>query len=160
MKKKTKPSEEIKRLLIFKTGYGFVTHGANAQPLFPTHTHGLTELGMPEIIFDPLAFGAEGNTRRIIKAYEYFSKSKNAVQKLDDLQHGITISLNENDLVPGFTGESSSTFCLRKVSADFEGVKLAYYPDEIEPGMWFVQMYFEGDNFALTDEYYRGGVKW
>ena len=28
---------------------------------FPTHTHGLTEVGMPEFIMDPLSFGGEGN---------------------------------------------------------------------------------------------------
>jgi len=26
--------------------------------------------------------------------------------------------------------------------------------------MWFVQIYVEGDDFALTDDYYKGGIKW
>jgi len=26
-------------------------------------------------------------------------------------------------------------------------------------GMRFIQIYFEGDDFALTDEYYRGGIE-
>lgn len=37
---------------------------------------------------------------------------------------------------------------------------LAYFPGEIKPNMLFIQMYTDGDNFALTDDYYRGGVRW
>ena len=159
MKKKTKPPQEINRLITFETGHGFIIHGANAKPLFPTHTHRLTELGMPEFIFDPLAFGAQGNAARIIDVYKYLSKPENADQ-LDDLRDGITVRLTANDLVPEFTGEHSYAYCLRKVPPDFEGVKLAYYPDEIYPDTWFVQLYTEGDNYVLTDEYFRHGVSW
>ena len=30
---------------------------------YPTHTHGLYDLGLPEFIMDPLAFGGDGNGR-------------------------------------------------------------------------------------------------
>lgn len=158
MKKKNK-QHEIKRLTIFNTGHGFVIHGANANPLFPTHTHHLTEMGMPEIIFDPLAFGAKGNAIRIIDAYKYLAKEENADQ-LDDLKHDMEIKLIEKELYPEFTGEHIYTYCFRKVSPDFEGVGLAYFPEEINDDMWFVQMYVEGDNYVLADEYYRGGITW
>jgi len=158
MKKKNE-QHEIKRLVIFNTGHGFIIHGANAKPLFPTHTHHLTEMDMPEFIFDPLAFGAEGNARRIIDAYKYLAKKENADQ-LDDLKHDMTITLTASDLVPEFQGEHSYIYCLRKISPDFEGVRLAYFPEEINEDMWFLQMFVQGDNYVLRDEYYRGGIRW
>ena len=56
--------------------YPFIIH---ADPLkedtaFPTHTHGPTEVGMPEFIMDPLSFGGEGNVNLINRSYRY-SKS-------------------------------------------------------------------------------------
>ena len=159
MKMNKVKSKQIKRSVTFKTGLGFIIHGASDKPLFPTHTHHLTEMDMPELIFDPLAFGAKGNAIRMIDAYKYLSKEKNADQ-LDDLKYDMEISLVEKDLYPEFTGEHLYTYRLRKVSPDFEGVQLAYYPEEIYPDMWFVQIYVEGDDYALTDEYYRGGIKW
>ena len=159
MKKIIKPSEDIMRAMFFKTGHGFVIHGAIEKPFFPTHTHGLTEMGMPEFIFDPLAFGAEGNAKRILDAYKYLSTPEKA-DELEDLRCGITVRLTVYDLVPEFTGDHSYTYCLRKVSPDFEGVKLAYYLGEITSDMWFIQMYTEGDDYALRDEYYLNGVRW
>jgi hypothetical protein len=159
MKKIIKPSEDIMRAMFFNTGHGFVIHGAIEKPFFPTHTHGLTEMGMPEFIFDPLAFGAQGNAKRILDAYKYLSKLEKS-DELEDLRCGITIRVTANDLIPEFTGDHPYDYCLRKVSPDFEGVKLAYYPGETDPEMWFVQMYTEGDDYVLTDEYYRYGVRW
>jgi len=49
---------------------------------------------------------------------------------------------------------------LRRVYPDFEGIKLAYSHDKIIPDGWFIQIYVEGDDFALTDDYYRGGITW
>jgi hypothetical protein len=162
MKKKNK-QREVKRLLIFSTDFGFVIHASNARPFFPTHTHGLAEMGMPEFIFDPLAFGAKGNANRIIKVYKYLSKPENASQ-LDDIKHGMTVRLTPKELIPDYTGtdkdNADNIFYVRKVSPDFEGVKLAYFPEDITPGMWFIQISVEGDDYILTDEYYRGGIKW
>jgi hypothetical protein len=159
MKKKIKTPQNIDRAVTIMSGYGFVIDGAIAKPLFPTHTHGLTEMGMPEFLIDPLAFGAEGNAKRIIDAYRYFSKAKNA-DRLEDIRCGLTVRLTANDLVPEFTGEHPYVYCFRKVSPDFEGVKLAYYLDDTDSQMWFIQIYVEGDDYVLTDEYYRGGIKW
>ncbi|MFN2127932.1 MAG: hypothetical protein ACK2TU_08750, partial [Anaerolineales bacterium] len=35
---------------------------------YPTHTHGLHDIGWPEFIMDPCAFGGEGNGKRINSA--------------------------------------------------------------------------------------------
>ena len=114
---------------------------------------------MPEFIFDPLAFGAQGNAERIIDAYKYLAKPEHADQ-LEDIQCDLTIRLTVNDLVPEFTGEHSFIYCFRKVSPDFEGVKLAYGPEETDHETWFIQIYVEGDGYVLTDAYYRGGIEW
>ncbi len=159
MKKTIKPPQKIMRAVTVMSGRGFTIDGAIQKPLFPTHTHGLTEMGMPEFLFDPLAFGAQGNAQRIIDAYEYFSKAENADQ-LEDVKCGLTIRLTANDLVPTFTGDHPYIYCFRRVSPDFEGVNLAYSPEETSPETWFIQIYVEGDEYVLADEYYRGGIKW
>ena len=61
--------------------YPFIIH---ADPLwdegfpYPTHTHGLSNIGLPEFIMDPLAFGGEGNAQRINSAYDYLTDPKNS----------------------------------------------------------------------------------
>jgi len=35
---------------------------------------------------------------------------------------------------------------------------MAYFPPEITDEMNIIQIFVEGDDFALTDEYYRGGI--
>lgn len=60
--------------------YPFIIHAAphwGNEPLFPTHTHGLTKIGMPEFIMDPLAFGGPGNGARINYSFDYFMNPKN-----------------------------------------------------------------------------------
>ena len=112
---------------------------------------------MPEIIIDPRAFGAEGNCKRINLIYEYLNKLENT-SKLKDVKEGKTIKLTMKDLTNDYDGEEEYIYCLRKVPIDFEAVKLAYLND-IEPGMWFMQIYVEGDDFSLTDEYYKAEEK-
>ena len=51
------------------------------------------------------------------------------------------------------------TICMRIVYSDFEAVRLAY-GDEVQAKIPFIQLYVLGDDFALDDEYYRGGVTW
>jgi hypothetical protein len=130
---------------------------------FPTHTHGLAKLGMPEFMMDPFAFGPYGNAARINATYDYFSKAEN-VDKLAAILNGETVKLTIKDLKPDSTGDEPYTYCFRAVSADFEGVKLAYpngnnLVDNIA-NAHIIQIYVEGDTYALTDEYYKGGVTW
>ena len=44
---------------------------------FPSHTHGLADVGLPEFIMDPYAFGGHGNATRINSAYDFFKKQEN-----------------------------------------------------------------------------------
>lgn len=138
----------------------FIIHASKGMPAFPTHTHGLTELGMPEFLMDHLAFGADGNGGRINASYDYFTKPENT-GKLESIKNGKTIKLTDKDLKPdGKPGRS--VYCYRRVYPDFQMIKEAYDlddPNQVSPTTWFVQIYVEGDDFALTDDYYKGGIK-
>jgi len=139
-------------------------HGCQGMPAFPTHTHGLADIGMPEFLIDPLAFGPEGNGQRINAVYDYLRKPRNK-WKLDAIKNGKTLKLTSQEIKPKKIKEVSKSYvyCLRRVDQDFEAVKQAYLiekSEDVEPNTWFVQIYVEGDHFALTDEYYRNGVRW
>jgi hypothetical protein len=143
--------------------YPFMIH---ADPLmestsYPTHTHGLTDVGMPEFLMDPLAFGGKGNGQRINSAYRFFKKQKNA-KKLEAILNGQTIKLTGKQLDPKYMKNDPYVYCFRKVPPEFEAVKLAYGGGVayVIPRMRFIQIYVEGDDYVLMDEYYRGGVRW
>ena len=129
--------------------------------LFPTHTHGLDKLGYPEIFIDPLAF-AKYNATIIRGVYEYLSKSGKE-DLIQDLVNGKTIEAKLSKLDKNFLfmvpACKDLTICMRIVYSDFEAVKLAY-GDEVPAKIPFIQLYVLGDDFALDDEYYRGGVTW
>jgi hypothetical protein len=134
----------------------FIIH---ADPLleetaYPTHTHGLCNLGWPEFLIDPLSFGGEGNASRINNSYLYFQKHMNELQAI---LSGQIIKIPVNVIEPKWQNAPIYSLCYREAAATFEGVKIAYL-NSIEPGMRFVQIWVDGDFFALTDEYYRGGV--
>ena len=144
--------------------YPYIIHADplwDSEPLYPTHTHGLTEIGMPEFIIDPLAFGGEGNGKRINSAYRFFKKQKNAV-KLKAILNGKTIKLTGKQLDPKYMKNDPYVYCFREVSPEFEAVKLAYGSDVATeyPGIKFIQIYVEGDDYVLMDDYYRGGERW
>jgi hypothetical protein len=140
----------------------FIIHVADRQPLFPTHTHGMKELGMPEFIMDPLSFGSYGTADRIYTSYKYFERLENQ-GKLDAIKNGDTLKLTARDLITHKQINDSYVYCYRRVNPEFEAIKLAYIDcdlEAIDPGMWFVQIYVEGDDYVLTDMYYKGGIKW
>ena len=142
----------------------YIIHGCKGMPAFPTHTHGLADVGMPEFLIDPLAFGPEGNGQRINAVYDFLVIPRNKY-KLEAIKSGQILKLTMHDMHPKKIEKGSEpyVYCLRRVTPDFEAVKQAYcivQPEDIDPNAWYVQIYVEGDNFALTDEYYRGGVRW
>lgn len=139
----------------------FIIHGCKDMPAFPTHTHGLTELGLPEFLIDHLCMGINGNGGFINASYKYFNKPENAV-KLDAIKSGKTVKLTPEDLKPDII-PSELVYCFRRVYPDFQMVKEAYDlndPNQVGATTWFVQIYVEGDDYALKDDYYKGGIKW
>jgi hypothetical protein len=136
--------------------------GSDDGPPFPTYTEGLTAFGMPEFIFNTQAFGGEGCAVRIHMAFDYFIDPKNS-GKLDDILKGQIIKLTSKQLSPKYLKDSPYVYCFRKVSPNFEGVKQAYGKGIVKlakkRGWRFIQIWVDGDDFALTDEYYRSGLK-
>ena len=143
--------------------YPFIIHAdppwEEAFP-YPTHTHGLYDIGLPEFIMDPLAFGGEGNAQRINSAYRYLTDPKNSGQ-LNAILNGQVIKLTGKELNPKYMYKDPYAYCFREVSALFEAVRQAYGSGVVFliPPMRFIQIWVEGDDYALTDEYYRNGVK-
>lgn len=125
---------------------------------FPTHSRGLYEIGLPEFFIDPLCLGAVLNAQRIAAAYEYFVKSENK-GKLEAILNGDIIELKSKELHPE-TKKETYVYCFREVAPDFEAVKMAYEIDETgtEPGRRYVQIWIKGDDYALNNEYYKGGI--
>lgn len=128
---------------------------------YPTHTHGLNDKGWPEFMIDPLAFGPEGNVIHIYAAYDYF-KNPRRKKLLHKIMTGVTIEVPINKLLKKWKGAPNYKICFRLVPNTFEGVKLAYGPGgiDVDPDLVVVQIYVKGDDFALTDAYYEGGVTW
>ena len=126
---------------------------------FPTHTHGLYDLGLPEFIMDPLAFGGIGNGQRINSAFDHLIDPQNFAH-LEDILNGQTIKLTGPQLDPRYMMDDPYAYGLREVPSSFEAVRQAYGSDiaYFIPPMRFIQIWVDGDDFALTDEYYRGGV--
>jgi len=126
---------------------------------FPSHTHGLADVGLPEFIMDPYAFGGNGNATRINSAYDFFKKQENDGY-LKSILDGEVVKIRGKQLSPKYLKNDPYTYCFRKVTPEFEAVKLAYFEEEITDGMQFIQIWVDGDDYVLTDDYYRGGVRW
>ena len=126
---------------------------------FPTHTHGLSDIGWPEFIMDPLAFGGEGNAGLINATYRHF---KNNMNDLQAVLNGSILKYPINTIAIGWRDAPIYTICFRLVPNTFEAVKEAYGDGVVDvvPAIEFIQIWIDGDYFTLTDEYYRGGVKW
>ncbi len=142
--------------------YPFIVHIDTLQgnTAFPTHTHGLNDKGKPEFMIDPACYGPDGNGSRINEAYDYFKRPRRK-KLLNRIMKGQTIEIPIDKLCKGWNG-TSYPICFRMVPNTFEAVKQAYGPEgaEVDPDLVVVQIYVKGDDFALTDEYYKGGVTW
>lgn len=128
--------------------------------LFCAHTHGLSEIGLADFLMDPLAFDASGICLRIDLSVHFFRKPEN-VHLLNDVLAGKIVKLSMSDLEPSLGDAERYVYCYRLVDSDFEAVKQAYLTNgrPLPPGMRVIQIWVEGDDFALTNEYYAGGVK-
>lgn len=136
--------------------------------LYPTHTHGLNTIFMPDMVIDPLSFGMQ-NVNIINEVYEYLIRPENK-DMVPRILNGETIAtpMSDMDKMSKFTpsayeGSKDLVLCLRAVYRDFEAIKQAYNTndfsiEELPEDFPFLQIYVLGDDFALEDEYYKGGV--
>jgi len=111
---------------------------------YPTHTHGLSKLGMPEFIIHACCFGPRGNARLINGMFIYVIKNRPAYMKL---------MRGERIEVQPWGPDNDTTVCIRRVERDFEAVKFAYDGYNLK-GVKLAQIYIKGDEHALTDAYY------
>jgi hypothetical protein len=126
---------------------------------YPSYTQGLARnCGMPEFIINYQAFGADVNAAILHFAYDYFVDPKNS-GKLNAILNGKIIKLTGKQLSPAHMSNSPLVFCFREVSPFFEGIQQAYgkkIEDVAKKFGWrFIQIWVDGDDFALEDEYYR-----
>ena len=139
----------------------FVIHAcAHDYKSFPTHTHGLTAIGLPEFLIDPLAFGNEWNGCLINDSYLYLTHPEKT-DLIPLILSGETVTVKLKTLNP-FIPADDLTICFRMVTHQFEAVKSAYDGVDIHEltEMQFIQIYVEGDDYALDDDYYKDGVTW
>ncbi len=115
--KKTKKKNKTSQNIIGK--YPFKIHADSLKEAasFPTHTHGLTKIGMPEFIIDPLAFGGKGNAGLINASYRYFKKNK---KDLQDVLNKKTIKLPVNTISPKWKDAPIYTVCFRRAPCPSE----------------------------------------
>jgi len=120
----------------------FDIHSSLNLPLFPTHTHGLTALDMPEFVSLNLHYGADTIESVIKLAYEEFSRPESA-GTLDSIKNGEPFKRMICHRNPGGSMVEFD-LCFSKVSPDSEIVKRAYHDSQdLDPKMWFVQIYVE-----------------
>jgi hypothetical protein len=162
--KKLSKKEKINKL---KSGkYPFIIHNIDATMksglAIPAHTHGLNLIKWPEFMIDPFCFGKQMNPIIILATYKYFKKPgrKKILQKI---LKGETFELPAYKLAEqSDCQEDDLTICFRLAPNTFEGVKSAYDVNGlgVDPDLVVVQIYVKGDDFALTDEYYKDGITW
>ncbi len=141
-----------------KIHYPYIIHCClpSEQGLFPTHTHGLKKIDWPEFIIDPLCFGPNGNGLAINYSFDFFRKPINK-HKLEEILNGDIVRLGYDLIFVG--SDSPGMLCYRLVSNSFAAVQMAYETDStfnLENDR-VVQIWVDGDDFALTDEYYISG---
>jgi hypothetical protein len=135
-------------------------HTAHHNVITPAHTHGLAEKGLPEFLIDPFSMPYERKLAVIESSIKYFCKKENE-SRLNDIMHNQKVKVKGIDLIPESDGKNLYSLCYRRVYPTFEMVKRAYgitSEEDVNPEMTFIQIYVEGRDWVLTDEYYRGGV--
>ena len=139
--------------------YPYIIHGcilSESKP-FPTHTHGLNAINWPEFIIDPFCFGPKINGFVINKTYDYFNTPSNRPELESIINDGIILKLNFDMFFD--TSDPTKSFCYRLVENSFSAVHLSYGTESnfsYEDGK-VVQLWVDGDDFALDDEYYLIG---
>ena len=108
---------------------------------FPIHTHGLTDLGMPEFIGDIFSFGSCGMSSRLHAVYEYFSRPENT-KKLGEILTGKKIILTGKELQPDLDYDYEIVYSFEEISTDCKAVKQAYLSKalQLEPEMRFIKI--------------------
>ena len=123
---------------------------------YPTHTHGLWNVGLPELFINATAFGPRDNAAVLNVVFEYLATHE------DDFYR-----VRRGEYVE-FSPWEGTVLCIRSVQAMFAGVQKAYNLEieadrvlalSIELIRMFAQVYVKGDYHVLEDSYYADSDK-
>lgn len=124
---------------------------------FPTHTHGLSEIGLPELFIDPYNFSQEWNSHLINDSFSYLTHPEKT-DLIPLILEGETVVVKHKTLNP-LGPAKDLNICFRVVTHEFDEVERAYDGVEINElaEMRFIKIYIEGDDFDF-DAVYNGGL--
>jgi len=125
----------------------FIIHG-NPFHKFPTHTHGLCMVGLPEIFIHSRAFGLENNEFMnngdiINMAFIFLCQNNSEWDKVA-----------QRELIDIPLGKDGFTLCLRPVDISFAGVTTSYSVSDRDCPTGFSQLYVKGEEHPLDDKYF------
>ena len=115
---------------------------------YPTHTHGLQSVNLPEMFINGKAFGTRDNALLINEMFAYLWLNDSEWDKLKKLPPLVPMEIQ-------LWKDSDIILCLRKVPRDFKGVTTAYNNEDIFITTGFAQIYVKGDDHVLTNEYFE-----
>jgi hypothetical protein len=128
----------------------FLIHGdteRNSLKAYPTHTHGLCKIGIPELFINHSAFGPTDNAILINMIAMSFMLRPHILEKFKEDKIRVASS--------GAFEKDDPVICLRMVEHDFLGVIKAYVNDR-NSSTGYAQLYVKGDDHVLKDEYFEG----
>ena len=116
-----------------------------SKEAYPTHTHGLVTVDLPDIFINASAFGPVDNAKMInIVASGLILDKNHYAEFLEKSILELKTGVYEDDII----------MCLRKVENNFLGVTRAYNNDE--PSIFgYAQLYVQGDSHVLVDDFYK-----
>ena len=112
---------------------------------YPTHTHGLEKVGLPEMFINASAFGPVVNAEIINSIFIFLYKHNDLFIMVQNKQ-SVEIQL---------WGPDELILCIRHVPNTFLGVRKAYFHDDLNCKTGFAQIYVKGDDHVLEDVYYE-----
>ncbi len=110
---------------------------------YPTHTHGLASVGMPELFINANSFGPEDNARIINAIVVMIATSDELLKKIQ--------AKEELELTPPPIDDFC--FMIRSVPNHHLGV-IAAYSERDRDGVEFAQLYVKGDDHVIEEEYF------
>jgi hypothetical protein len=120
-----------------------IIHGC-PHSSYPTHTHGLEKIGLPELFINGKAFGTLNNASCLNLTVEYLNLYDSEREKIINKKY-IEIKIFE---------DVNYIMCLRAVNNKFKGVTTAYYDEDLSCKTGFYQLYVKGDFHVLNDRYF------
>ena len=119
----------------------------NSRIGYPTHTHGLKHVMLPDILIHNACFGPQGNAHIIniiVGSLMFDQNLYNEFMEKSYVERKTGIYEESEDLI----------ICLRKLTPEFLAIKKAYNDDKPSE-FGYAQLFVKGDDHTLTDEYYE-----